>query len=540
MHEHNDNSAKTVGFTDGNTDPGKMHSGLVSPETGKNSRVSQDDGNYLTTTFEDTGEALINPGMGWVTHYYSGRTGNYGYWLEPSDSLDWYPGCSVIYMRIPWSFIEPDEGSFNWTVFDTPAQRFISKGKKIAIRINCSEHWVTWATPKWVKDAGVKGVYFEHRVGPSENGPLWDPDYLDPVFKVKLENLIRALAERYDGNPNVAFIDIGTFGMWGEGHTGYSSRLSAEVTAEIVRWQIDLYVKYFKNTLVCINDDMLGSHPSRGNAALTDYALSQGLALRDDSILVNKYPSAWYNHAMAQKFWPLHPVIVEHGHYGMLKVKGSWDGSRLMEAVETYHVSYLSIHWWPHEFYNENKGVIEKINLRLGYRIQLRGIQVPKAVEIGQRFRVEWTWSNAGVAPCYPGGFPALTIKDRKGGIVSLMVDDGFDVRKLKTDNPGQAPEVKLVSTFHAGFLTPEKFFNEFTLNMEQRPGSEFYAGPITPATSPGTYDLYVSVGLKDGTPVIALPLKGDDGRHRYKIGTLTLKEPSVPGVVLGNRYIDR
>jgi hypothetical protein len=540
MYKHNVTASATGRSTPGNFHSANEYGDPVVQGVENRPAISPDKENDLSLSFTDSGEALINPGMGWVIHYYSGRIGNYGYWLEPSDSLDWFPGCSVIYMRIPWSFIEPDEGSFNWTVFDTPAQRFISKGKKIAIRINCSEHWVTWATPKWVKDAGAKGVRFIHREGPSENGPLWDPDYMDPVFKEKLENLIRALADRYDGNPNVAFIDIGTFGMWGEGHTGYSSRLSAEKTAEIVRWQIDLYKKYFKNTLICINDDMLGSHPSRVNAPLTDYALSQGLALRDDSILVNKYPNAWYNDAMAQKFWPVLPVVVEHGHYGMLKVKGSWDGAKLMEAVEKYHVSYLSIHWWPHEFYNENKEVIEKINLRLGYRIQLRSIQFPKTVEIGQRFRVEWTWANTGVAPCYPGGFPALTLKDRKGGIVSLLVDDEFDVKTLKTDSPGLAPEAKHVSTFHAGFLTPERFFNEFTLKMEQRPGSEFYAGPVTPATSPGTYDLYVSVGLKDGTPVIALPLKGDDGRHRYKIGTLTLKEPSMPGVVLGNRFIER
>jgi len=490
--------------------------------------------------FKDTGEALLNPSMGWVTHYYSGRTGNYGYWLEPSDSLDWFPGCSVIYMRIPWSFVEPEEGFFNWTVFDTPAQRFIAKGKKIAIRINCSEHWITWATPKWVKEAGAKGINFIHRVGPDENGPLWDPDYLDPVFKEKLENFVCALAGHYDGNPNVAFIDIGTFGMWGEGHTGYSSQLSAEKTAEIVRWQIDLYMKYFKNTLICINDDMIGSNPSKVNSSLAEYALSKGLTLRDDSILVNKYPSAWYNDALAQKFWPTLPVIVEHGHYGMLKVKGSWDGLRLMEAVEKYHISYLSIHWWPIEFYNENKEIIEKINLRLGYRIQLRQIQIPDAVEIGEPFRVEWTWANAGVAPCYPGGFPALTLKDEKGGIVSLLVDDQLDVKNLKPGEPGAAPEEKHLSVFHVGFVTPKKFFNDFTLKMEQRPGSEFSSAPVVPATKPGVYNLYVSVGWRDGTPAIALPLRGDDGRHRYKIGVLTVREPSVPGVVLENRYIEK
>jgi hypothetical protein len=491
-------------------------------------------------SFRDTGEALINPGMGWVAHYYSGRTGNYGYYLEPSDSLDWFPGCSVVYMRVPWAFVEPEEGFFNWTLFDTPAQRFIEKGKKLAIRINCAEHWIPWATPKWVMDKGARGVWFIKGKGPDPNGQLWEPDYLDPIYLEKLENLIRKLAEHYDGNPNVAFIDIGTFGLWGEGHTGASSRLSKEVTEKAVTKQIDLYTHYFKKTLLCISDDVVGSNAPGSSFPLTDYARSKGVTLRDDSILVNVPPNSWYHAELAGCYWPTMPVIVEHEHYGLSRTRGAWSGKLLIKAVEDYHCSYLSIHWWPQEFYNENREFIEKINLRLGYRLQLRTIKYPESVEIGERFSVEWTWANAGVAPFYQGGFPALTIKDKKGGIVSLLVDDIFNLKSLKTGPPDVIPEETRISIFHIGFLTPERFFNDFTLKMEQRPGSEFYAGPVTPATNPGVYDVFVSVGMKDGTPLIALPLHGDDGMRRYKIGTITVKEPSVPGVVLGNRYIDK
>ena len=494
---------------------------------------------YVSVFPKDTEEALINPGMGWVHHYYSGRTGNYGYYSEPSDSLDWFPGCSIIYMRIPWVFVEPEEGVFNWQVFDTPAQRFIAKGKKLAIRINACEHWIPWATPKWVKDAGAKGTNFMFRQGPATDGPLWDPDYLDPIFLEKLENLIRALANHYDSNSNVAFIDIGTFGIWGEGHTGYSSRLSREISAKIVKLQVDLYLKYFKNTLICINDDMIGSHSSTVNETLAEYILAKGLALRDDSIMVNK-SNAWYNAGLAGKFWPDQPVIVETGHYGMSKVRDAWDGDLLVKAVEEYHCSYLSFHWWPQEFYKENKQFVEKINRRLGYRILLQELKYPESVEVGEFFSVEWTWANAGVAPLYQGGFPALTIKDRKGGIVSLQVDDSFDMKSLENGTPEDIPQKKQTSRFRIGFLNPREFFNEFTLQMEQRPGSDFYAAPVVPATKPGKYDVFVSVGQKDGTPQIALPFEGDDGQHRYKVGTITVKEPTVPGLELGNRFIDK
>jgi len=110
-------------------------------------------------------------------------------------------------------------------------------------------------------------------------------------------------------------------------------------------------------------------------------------------------------------------------------------------------------------------------------------------------------------------------------------VDDTFDVATLPNGKPDAVPQKRQTSAFAIGFLSPREFFNDFTLKMEQRPGSDFYAGPVTPATKPGRYSVFVSVGRKDGTPGLALPLSGDDGQHRYKIGTIILKAPSTPGV---------
>ena len=40
----------------------------------------------------------------------------------------------------------------------------------------------------------------------------------------------------------------------------------------------------------------------------------------------------------------------------------------------------------------------------------------------------------------------------------------------------------------------------------------------------PGVYDVYVSAGLRDGTPTIALPLDNDDGQRRYRLGSIIVK----------------
>jgi len=462
--------------------------------------------NRVVVRPQDTGEALVNPGMGWTLHFFSNLIENYGSKLEPSDTLDDWPGISVIYLRVPWSFLEPAEGQFNWALFDTPAQRWIAKGKQIAIRVSCSESWLRDATPRWVQEAGAKGVEFEFGKGPKPGGPLWDPDYLDPIFLAKLDRFLGALALRYDGNPNVAFMDIGSFGMWGEGHTGFSSRLSEEQTLEVVKRHIDLHLKHFKRTQLCISDDMAGATKPGTNFPATDYALSKGVTLRDDSILVSvKKP--WFHAEMAQAFWPRLPVILEHEHYGPSKKRGAWSDDLLVKSVEEYHASYMSIHWWPREELNGSREAIGQINRRLGYRLQLKEMNWPAIVALGRPFIVETDWANAGVAPCYAGGYWALTLKDAKGGIVSVNVDDAFNLRDLAVGSPDRAPVQKLAARFTVAFKHTDP------------------RGDHAPPNKPGEYEVFVSVGMRDGTPQFALPLPDGDGQKRYRMGKLTLTE---------------
>lgn len=52
----------------------------------------------------------------------------------------------------------------------------------------------------------------------------------------------------------------------------------------------------------------------------------------------------------------------------------------------------------------------------------------------------------------------------------------------------------------------------------------------IGPTTRPGTCGVFISVGLRDGTPRIALSLTGDDGQRRYRLGTVKLQEPVKGG----------
>jgi hypothetical protein len=319
----------------------------------------------VTVTPADTGVALDNPGMGWTLHYYSNVPTNYGSRLAPSDTLDDWPGLTTIYLRLPWSLLEPEEGVFTWAILDGPAQRFIAKGKRIALRLTCSESWMRYATPEWVKDAGAKGYDFSPADGVVEGGPFWEPDYDDPVFLEKLDHFLAAAAARYDGDPNVAFIDVGTFGVWGEGHTFSSTHLTYP-SSTIIK-HIDLHLKHFTKSLLVANDD----YAFQGDESL-EYSVEHGLGFRDDSIMVQAGENAFLHADWAERFWRERPTIMECEHYGSSKARGAWgDGEDYVRCMEAYHASYAAIHWWPDEFLQANRALIDRMNLRLGYRLQL-------------------------------------------------------------------------------------------------------------------------------------------------------------------------
>ena len=368
-----------------------------------------------------------------MLHHFDNSLVNYGSRLLASDPLADFPGLSTVYLRLAWSYLEPQEGRFRWEIVDSPAQRWVARGKAVAFRFSASEGEPGVGTPGWVRDAGAKGYCFEGGKGvvPDRPGCTWESDFDDPVFLEKLDHFLAAAAARYDGEANVAWVDVGSFGIWGEGHTFWT-------------------------------------------------------------------PLAWKSAGLAERFWPRAPVILESEHYGGAKQRGSWgDGHAYLDAVEAYHASYASIHWWPREFLAENRSLVDHVNRRLGYRLQLVEASWPESVRVGEAFSLAARWRNAGVAPCLPGGRVAFTLKDAAGGILAVFVDPDLDVRTLKV-----AP---------SGAVTRET------------------TARVPESVAPGEYEVFVSVGSAAGTPALALPLDGDDGRHRYQLGRIRVQPPGGP-----------
>ena len=216
------------------------------------------------------------------------------------------------------------------------------------------------------------------------------------------------------------------------------------------------------------------------------------MCIRDSSILVQGDENVYFSAKLAEYFWRNKPIILESEHYGPSKKQGHWgDGSKYFQAVEDYHASYVSIHHWPREFLQENKELIERINLQLGYRILPVEIKWQKNVRISEAvWKISYCWINKGVAPCYQDLYPIITWKDEKGGIVAVFTDTNFNLRQLYGGNPENPEVIKKENKFYLPIFMKE-----------------------------GNYSVYISAGSITGTPLIKMPLQNEDGNNQYLIG---------------------
>ena len=473
--------------------------------------------NTVTNNFTDSGKALINPGMGLVHYHYSNRLWAYGMYSKPGDT-DPLPGTSVVYLRVLWNDLEPKEGEFNWDIFDSVAQNWIKAGKQLAFRVICCNQTEN-ATPDWVREAGCKGLWFKPIYADIPGAERWEPTYDDPIFIEKLTNFLKAFAARYDGHPSVAFVDVGSFGLFGEGHTGRTAMLSPEETERIARLHIKIHKECLPNTYIVISDDVAGSRRKESDLSLLQFMRENGVGLRDDSLMCSKF--GWHHDHWGRLFARTLPVVLETGHIVMCSPRGNWRKDRILESVEKHQASYFTFHGFPEDFRESHAAEIEAVNRRIGYRLMPQTVVFPNKVKLGERVEIVSTWLNKGVAPCLPGGFVSWSLVNNEGAVCWSFTDEKFNVKWLEPTLNNLEYPIIVTTPGRFGCTAPIPPWNDKVL-------AELRAkGRVTETSfdmlAPGEYTLCVSVGDRQGTPVIALPLAGGNDR-RYPVGKVTVE----------------
>lgn len=376
------------------------------------------------TVYWDTLRPMANPDKGWYHHMLDNGIGKY--LIQDEEDLASFPGMDHLYLRLAWAFLEPEEGKIDWSYIDNIVEKYVPMGYKVSFRISCKEtgeaptsvpveiDGIRYATPYWVVQAGAKGI-----ARPEYGSSSWTPEWGDPVFLEKLDNFHKAFAEKYDGKPWVRYVDLGSIGEWGEGHTYFSTRIPA--TMEEIKTHMNLYLKYYKNSQLVVADDLLGYEKSEKEMSeLLDYAIESGFTLRDDSPLVAGYiendMETWTvrHPEFFEAAYKTRPTIFEMEHYGKVKDNGYWLGTNGEEiipgigvsgadifwnAMELIHPTYIGFHGYLGDWLEDNPELTEELLNRCGYWYFPVSVNTTSFKDGKLSFEMEWM--NRGVAPAY-------------------------------------------------------------------------------------------------------------------------------------------
>jgi hypothetical protein len=376
------------------------------------------------TALHDATRVLENPHKGWYHHFPDNHINKYV--IAQDADLTEFPGMDHVYIRLAWAYLEPKEGQFDWAVIDRIIEKWTAHGLGISFRISCKETSADrieqqYATPLWVKEAGAQGGYYSRGEVAASDKP-WEPVFDDPVFLAKLDKFLAAFAARYDGQPWLRYVDVGSIGDWGEGHTWAGSR--KQLSLAVRKMHVDLHLKHFKRSPLVISDDYVYSlNDLTERATLHRYILDNRISYRDDSIMVKgnfSHSGDRFTVRSPEFFADAYrstPTVLELDHYGKVKQLGDWDarpGSAALEfgkgkkgpdffrgAIDLLHATYIGYHGDAREWLTDNPELTKELLNRCGYWLFPQAIELPATVTAGRAVPVSVTLENRGVAPPY-------------------------------------------------------------------------------------------------------------------------------------------
>ena len=345
--------------------------------------------NAAERAFTPTDEIIANPGCGWEC------------------SAGFYPVfkdlCNVgaIYERVTWASIEPEEGKFTWGPLEFAAQTAEKAGIPFYFRIMCVNSYSggPYDTPKWVFDKGAKS----HPGEPSRI-PKVVPEFDDPVFVAAHRRFIRALAERYDCDPRLGGLDIGSYGNFGEWHVsgiGCGKEYWNRYSASQRRPYAEMYVESFARAqLVAMTDDdeTLGYLLSLGS--------SPRVGIRRDGVGSPWHFGRWIGTKPYDRIprmgevWKTQPIVLEFFCGANNFIKKGWDIGNSVDWILANHASLVhTIPFDPRQVKDDAKVMAEvrRIDRRAGARIV--PLRAEWSVDEAGRVQVRIEGRNDGVAP---------------------------------------------------------------------------------------------------------------------------------------------
>jgi len=307
-----------------------------------------------------------------------------------------------------WNKLNPAKGKYDWSELEELLDALTAHNMGYALRVfpyspsfirdnSTPEENYDW-TPKYVYEEGAKKITARYKDNNANAVvPVWD----DSVYLHYAKEFATALAAKYDGDPRIEYIDVRSFGEWGEWHVSNLDG-SKMPSIEIQKDMLKHYASVFKKSLLVL--------PSDGYGDVYTYALSLGITKRDDCLI--GIPGT--ADSLVRAYEANMPTVAENcGSYAIMLnytdvIPGGylkWTPQRWVDAITTAHLTYYVLDQdsdCGYRFYSDNKALADSMSKVIGYNFtvtQAKLVNIAGAKDTTSTLNI--TVKNTGVAPCF-------------------------------------------------------------------------------------------------------------------------------------------
>jgi hypothetical protein len=348
----------------------------------------------------DLHSRIRNPSMGWVLYVEGTPPAADAYWRSVARYVN---TASILYFRVPWAYLEPKQGQYAWNN-DPNFQALIrgarERGLQIAFRVVANAEDSSYpGAPDYVRTAGAAGF--------RENDTTekrWNPSLVDPVFRNAFSKFIDAFGKKFDDPNDVAFVDGGGIGWWGEMH---HLHLDPKEHAETYQWLSSTYAQAFRHVLLGI----------QVHSELSDWGRTDALALNKYGYVarIDGLGSFWFDQDSRNELDEISAKIPFYGEscYFSLRQWSNWKNGKegyqnprevleaTMKDALAYHANTLDLRE-PNDsatWFEVAPDLVQRFLERGGYRLAPTTLTVEPSTGDGTKrtLVVHQTWRNFGV-----------------------------------------------------------------------------------------------------------------------------------------------
>jgi hypothetical protein len=372
----------------------------------------------------------------------------------PADDSNYTQTHSLVYANFTWRDLEPQNGQYNFAEIEKKInlEEWKKKNIKLVFRVvldtpGAEKHM---DIPDWLyKEINHDGTWYDHAWGKG-----FSPNYSNRTLIAEHEKLIQALAARYNNDPEIAFIEMGTIGHWGEFHTLQQDGIYIPFPKlPIVETYVNQYIKYFNNKILLMRrphqialdnnmglfNDMFGKKSDTDEFSMW---IKSGYKLWLTGEKMPAMPDYWKKAPTGGEFAP-----TDHWE----DYFSAANFPETMRQLNETHVSWLGPS--APSNYPQSGAMQKRINQlleKMGYHFQLIKETHSKKAKPGESTKLVMDWENTGVAPFYFQWPLEISLEDKTGNIV-YKEKVKTDIRKWLPGKHEENTTITLPSNLKAG-----------------------------------------------------------------------------------------